>query len=296
MIMEKQPLIKSGWLRVLLFVISFLIIILLLSFGAENLISLLDIRQKSAEGGELSGNPASGNIMLIRFLVSFISSLLTVSLFRRFIDRRSIISLGFEWKGHQQHGGTGFFLAILLLCTGTSVLVASGNLQWIDVGFEANQLFIGFVLMILTAIAEELVFRAYVLNNLLQSMNKWMALLTSAAIFALFHQGNPGITPVASINVFIAGLLMGINYIYTRNLWYGIMFHFGWNFFEGSVLGYKVSGLNLKSLFEHELTGNELLTGGDFGFEGSLVNGVLMLIALMLMAWIYQRKFSNAYS
>jgi len=85
-------------------------------------------------------------------------------------------------------------------------------------------------------------------------------------------------------------MLLGINYIFTKNLWYGIFFHVAWNFYQGSILGYKVSGVPLKSLFEQELNGNYLLTGGSFGFEGSVITSVLYLLAFLLLAWVYRRR------
>lgn len=115
--------------------------------------------------------------------------------------------------------------------------------------------------MALVAFAEELVFRGYILNNLLQSMNKWTALIISSLLFTLFHLSNPDISLLALLNIFLSGLMLGINYIFTKNLWFAILLHFSWNFYEGPILGYKVSGLTLESLLQQELTGNPILTG-----------------------------------
>lgn len=157
--------------------------------------------------------------------------------------------------------------------------------------FNATQLFLGLILMLLVAFTEELVFRGYILNNLMLSMNKWTALIFSAVLFALFHGSNPGLNFLALINIFLSGLLLGINYIFTKNLWYAIFLHFTWNFYQGSILGYKVSGLEIQSLLQQELTGNAFITGGDFGLEGSVIVGLLSILTVLIMAWIYKRKF-----
>jgi hypothetical protein len=214
-----------------------------------------------------------------------------VWLFRKFIDRASFSSLGFDWKPYQYHAATGFFLGPLLMGAGTFILIAIKTLHWTDIHFDETQMFLNLGLMMIIAVAEETVFRGYILNNLLESMNKWIALGVSALIFAAFHANNPGITPIAIFNLFLGGLLLGVNYIFTRNLWFGILFHFSWNFYQGSVLGYKVSGVSLQPVLEQELTGNSLITGKEFGFEGSIFSGILCLLTTLLLAWIYEKKY-----
>jgi len=148
--------------------------------------------------------------------------------------------------------------------------------------------------MAIIAFYEELVFRGYILNNLMESFNKWIALLISAILFAIFHLDNPSVNIVAVLNVFSAGVLLGVNYIYTKNLWFAFLFHFGWNFFEGPILGYKISGLNTQTLLQTELKGDVLLTGGEFGFEGSIFSLALMLITILLLYWIYEKREQSA--
>jgi membrane protease YdiL (CAAX protease family) len=95
------------------------------------------------------------------------------------------------------------------------------------------------------------------------------------------HLGNLHIDVIAVVNLLAGGFLLGINYIYTRNLWFSILFHFSWNFCQGSVLGYEVSGLGFQSLLQMEKNGNTLLTGGQFGFEGSVIATILLVIAIL---------------
>jgi membrane protease YdiL (CAAX protease family) len=147
--------------------------------------------------------------------------------------------------------------------------------------------------MLIVAIGEELVFRGYLLNNLMESLNKYIALVISAAVFALVHGTNPDITDLATLNLFLGGCLLGINYIYTRNLWFAILFHFTWNFFQGPVYGFKVSGLHLPGILQQELHGNPIFTGGAFGFEGSVVATVLCCSCLFLLFLAYEKKYTT---
>lgn len=207
------------------------------------------------------------------------------------IDKRPFAAVGFNGPHNTRHGLAGFALALLLLCCGVLVLEATKNLEWTDAGFNAADLFTGMVSMAIVAFYEELVFRGYLLGNLMESMNKWAALAISALLFMIAHLSNPNLSWPGAVNVLLAGFLLGINYIQTRNLWFSILFHFAWNFIQGPVMGFDVSGLPLKSLLQHEVHGSEWLTGGAFGFEGSVVATVLLLGSIVSLGWVYERKY-----
>jgi len=279
---HKKPLIKQGWLRALLFTCFYLI---LLGLAA---LALMLVLNKTA----LAGTP--DRLFYLQFLVNAALSFFAVWLFRTQVDRRSLTSLGFDFPKNGAHAGTGFFLGIALVCSGTLVLAFSRQLEWTGSVFNANDLFISLGLMLIVAVYEEAIFRGYLLNNLLESVNKWGALLLSALVFALAHSGNPGIGWLAGLNIFLAGVLLGVNYIYTRNCWFGMALHFTWNFFQGPVLGYEVSGVHLQSLFQHEVKGSSFITGGAFGLEGSIVATVFFLLAIALLIWVYERKFISS--
>ena len=288
--MEKRPLIVQPWLRIILVLLSLLAVFTLLIYATAVLQDF--VKGEQTNDGGLSavwqGLEKSGYILPL--LTSAIASFLTVSVFRKWVDRRPIHTLGFRFSHHGASAATGFFLGLLLLGTGTFILVASRNLQWEDIRFDGSQLFIDAVLLLLVAFGEELVFRGYILNNLLKFTNKWIALAISSVLFAVFHINNPGIGGLPLLNLLLAGLLLGLNYIYTKNLWFGILLHFSWNFYMGCILGYKVSGLQFQSLFQQTLAGNSLLTGGGFGFEGSAVGSLLYILAILTLWFVYEKK------
>src|SRR5450432_380958 len=284
--LNNKPLIKQGWLRVVLFIIFYFTLLVF----ASSVLKLTETKAPATADKNITAQTFS----YLQFIVNAVISVAAVLLFRKLIDGKSLESMGFTIDKNGSNAGTGFFLGILLLCTGTCILFFSNNLAWTNISFNANDLFIGFGLMVIVAFNEEMIMRGYVLNNLMDSVNKWPALFISALIFALLHIANPGFSVVGACNIFLAGILLGINYIYTKNLWFGIMLHFTWNFFQGPILGYDVSGLKLQSLFEHEVLGSELITGGKFGFEGSLVATILCLIAIAMLAFVYQKKYAAA--
>ena len=282
--LNNKPLIPYGWLRVLIFILLYVGVLV-----AAGVILVLLQRKTPAIPGKAE---AGSGFFYLSFIMNAIVSAAMVWLFRKIIDRRSFESMGFAIDKNGAHAAAGFFLGIFLLCAGTCILFFSKNLQWTDINFNGNDLFISFGLMMIVAFYEELVFRGYILNNLLESLGKWPALAISATIFALAHLANPNFSIVAAINILLAGVLLGLNYIYTKNLWFAIALHFSWNFFQGPILGYEVSGMPLKSLFEHEVMGSELLTGGKFGFEGSIIATILQVLAIVAFhVWVYENKY-----
>jgi membrane protease YdiL (CAAX protease family) len=278
---EKKPLISYGWLRAFLYVVISAISMLAALIVAGVVVGLT-AGKDVVENGEDS---------IIEFLFTYcIIALLMIGfafLFRKLIDRQSILSLGFHWKGFLNQAISGFFIALLLLSVGSLILVLFKFLFFTGVELHIGDLIYSVLLFVIVSFTEEIAFRGYILNNLMQSFNRWVALTISAAAFALFHFTNPGgdnILPM--LNIFVAGYLLGINYIYTKNLWFAIALHFAWNFFQGPILGYEVSGFAASSLFQQTLKGPALLTGGDFGFEGSLICLILNTTASVLL-WQY---------
>ena len=286
--MEKvqEPLVRKGWQRVIIYAVGIALIIFFIQFFGAFLV---------AETGLVTEDPGDGVVSFALVYLLLGAFVFAFTLFmRRMVDRKSFQSLGFSWKGYSNEAGLGFFSAVALIGVGTLILIATGYLSFITVTFEPLPLLLEMFVMIIVAFTEELLFRGYLLNNLMQSMNKWTALVVSAILFSLFHGANPDITILAFANILLGGLLMGINYIFTKNLWFAIFFHFAWNFFQGPVFGYEVSGLQLSSLFQQSMVGPSLFTGGPFGFEGSLLCFLLLLIALLVFAYAFSKRYQLA--
>jgi hypothetical protein len=97
------------------------------------------------------------------------------------------------------------------------------------------------------------------------------------------HLGNPNATWVSAAGIFLAGLFLAYGYLTTKQLWLPIGLHIGWNFFEGVVFGFPVSGLDIYRLMRTTISGPDLWTGGAFGPEAGLVllPGLLLGAALI---------------
>ena len=279
----QKPVIKQGWIRAVAYLIGVSLIVYTFQiFGNE-------IMNQFTSGTE-KGEASIVNFGILYALMGLLILAFTW-LMRKFIDKRSFISLGFDWKGYSNEAGLGFFGALAILGIGSLILIASGYISFVSASLNITALFIEIAIMVVVAFIEELLFRGYLLNNLLQSVNKWVALAITSILFALFHEANPDVTVFAIINIVLAGLLLGLNYIFTKNLWFGICFHFAWNYFQGPVLGYDVSGLKLSSIVQQTVSGPDVWTGGPFGFEGSLLCPLLFVISIAVFTFLFLRRY-----
>jgi len=234
---EKKPLIAYGWLRAFLYIVIS-VFSMFTALVVAGFLNGLNAAKDMIENGEQSIKGFLFTYLIIALLMIGFALLM-----RKLIDRQSIKSLGLQWKGYTSQAAGGFFLALLILSVGSLILVMLKFLFFTGTAFNLSDLLYSLLLFIVVAFTEEIAFRGYILNNLMQSTNRWIALTISAFGFALFHFTNPGgdsILPM--LNIFAAGFLLGINYIYTKNLWFAISLHFAWNFFQGPILGYEVSG------------------------------------------------------
>ncbi len=274
-----KPLLHKGWMRVILFLLAGIIL--------SMVINLLALYVTKEANQSTTQEPLR---ILLQAIISNLGFIIALMVMCYFIDKKNLYQLGFQWKGYSNDAWIGFFTGILLLTAGTLILLASQSIFFTGLQFNLSYLLKSVLLFFVVAFIEEIIFRGYILHNLLQDFHKWIALLISSLLFALMHAANPSVTFFSVCNIFIAGCLLGINYIYTRNLWFAIFLHFSWNFFQGPVLGYSVSGIELKGLLEQTNTGNNLLTGGVFGFEGSLLAPVFQLMAIFVFIRIFSKK------
>lgn len=224
------------------------------------------------------------------FLVVFPSlvSIIMVLLISRSWNNWNSAELGFKKTQQVRLFGYGTLLAVALLLTGTLILYLAGSIKIFSSGTHLSNVIAPFLVFIIVAIGEEMIFRGYVLNNLLYSFDKRVALIISAIVFALFHSMNPSVSWISILNIFAGGILLGAIYLQRKNLWMPIGFHFAWNFVQGPVLGYPVSGLNFPSLLSQTSSGIEILNGGAFGFEGSVIQFIVCILGMLWLSFVKQ--------
>jgi uncharacterized protein len=283
---SSKPLIQLGWLRALLYFIAFFIVT-----GIVLAIYISGLQKGNLDVSGLQALMKGGKPGLVTLFL-FVLTLLLTYVFRRWVDRKSFISLGLDFDGHGREAVAGGMLAIFIICASSLLLKMTDHLKWMDIIFDAKALFLAFGTIALIAFYEELIFRGYILNNLMDSFPKWLALLISAILFMIFHWTGPSSIGFFSLaNSLIMGLLLGLNYIYTRNLWFSICFHIGWKFLEGPVLGFSGDD-SFQTLLQTELHGDENFTGGANGLEGSVFLMAISLLSLVVLYLFLQKKLN----
>lgn len=187
---------------------------------------------------------------------------------------------------------SGISLAIVLYAVGFGVSLLAGAIEIAGVVFNPSSLLISFVFFLLVAITEEFALRGGVLERMLQGgVNKFWALFLSATLFSLVHIANPNFDFLSFINILLAGILLGSSYIYTRNLCFPIALHWFWNWIQGPVLGYEVSGNKFcDGLLTLYLPETNLINGGAFGFEGSILCTVLMVAGTGVILKMFRKN------
>lgn len=218
----------------------------------------------------------------------------------KFIEKRSLGSMGVRKKGMAKHYLLGLLIGFIMIAATFGLSVAMGAIAIERVQFSINWLiFVVFLLgFIFQGASEEFLFRGYLMNTLGGKCgNKYavaIAVFISSVMFGLGHVMNPGVTFLAILNIVIYGVFMGIYMIVFDNIWGVCGIHTMWNFAQGNIFGISVSGsAKAVSIVSPALTqGKTLLNGGSFGLEGSLLCTAILVVAV-LATLLFQKARSR---
>ena len=275
-----EPRLRAGW-RLLIQTI------LLFVFGA--IVSIVSIFLGSLNGSFLW-------VQILNFII--VTSSVYVA--RRWLDKRSFESLGLRLDGYTLIDilvgiGISFvqmgFIYVLML--GLGWLTFEGFAWEFDpINMVISGVITAFIAFMIAGWSEELLSRGYHLQTIISGINLFWGVVLSSAIFSFLHFVNPNANWTGAAGIFFAGILFAYAYFRTRQLWLPIGLHLGWNFFEGVVFGFPVSGLDIYALLRIKVQGPEIWTGGAFGPEA----GLIVLPALVLgtaLIYFYTMKRTN---
>jgi len=214
----------------------------------------------------------------------------------RFIDRRPFITLGFVPNHMVRDSLLGVSIGAVWL--GLSVF-AVWMMGWVSLrpSFTISWSILVWVMiaLIFNTLTQEVLVRSYIYQTIQSQTNFIWAIVVSAVLFMALHAGVYEGAWLPAVNVFTAGVLFGVAYHLTGNLWLPIAIHFTWNFLLGPVLGLTVSGQNqLNSGWQvFAVQGPALLTGGSFGLEGGLVVTLTTVIGAVVMFLLFRRRMTS---
>lgn len=271
--------LRAGW-RIATFLLVFYVIALPLLFGLR---SLLEFSKSSP----------------IVIVIIAVAATIAVYVTRRWIDKKSFVSLGMQWRASSVADLLfGFLLSGIMAGAVFFAMVIFGYINNIEVaafGWLAASMVVGSLLiMMLVGYWEELVFRGYILQNMAEGMGLKAAIISSCLLYGLVHSANPNATVLSTAIIVLFGYLRIYGYLGTGQLWLSIGMHTGWNFFQATVFGFAASGhAEQQTLITHNPRAADWLSGGDFGPEASIVTVPVVLFALLVMRVWFARRDAN---
>lgn len=206
-----------------------------------------------------------------------------------YIEKRSLSSMGIKKDNAVKRYLTGlligvgiFSLAVLICCILGSVKIVSFNSN-VSFGMVIIFLF-GYILQ---GASEEVLFRGYFMISMTNKSKVLTAIIVNSVVFSLLHGLNPNVTLLAFFNIFLFGVFASLYTLRTNSLIGGCAIHTAWNFVQGNLFGFQVSGLttNASILTIKTNSSSALLNGGAFGMEGGLA--VTIVLLLCIVAIIY---------
>lgn len=240
------------------------------------------------------------SLLITLFSFAFISLLVFFRV--KVIEKRSFSSIGFNKNNWLKKYSLGFLIGlammsiiVLILFPFGYITVEKNPIQPVGISAIASVLVI-LLGWIIQGATEEIVTRGWLLNVLSTKYNIGVGLLISSTLFGLMHLTNPNVNYIAVINIILVGLFYGLYVIKTNDLWAVCGMHSAWNFAQGNIFGFKVSGLDVSvgSLIDLNLVGSDFVTGGIFGPEAGITATFILLASIGILLFIDKKRyFSN---
>lgn len=295
---EKSAASENIIINILIFLAVF-IIVMLLESAIPAILSMPEIMDRITDEGLIGANADKQRIAEISAEVSMKQKYLIPTLFCtafaifgsmvycRFIEARHLSSMGLRKRKAVPHYMQGLAVGIVMM----SALV---GISWLcgvvditvckNVNYGAIGLF--FLGFLIQGASEEFMFRGYFMNTLGSRFHWLIAVGVSSAAFSLAHVANPGYNLLVFFNLALFGAFAGLYMICFDDIWGVCAIHFVWNFTQGCLFGISVSGTGQTEsiLRTTASSSSDLLTGGDFGIEGSIITTIVLLVSISAVA------------
>lgn len=228
-------------------------------------------------------------------LFSFVFILLLFIVWVKVIEKNSLSTLGFVKKNWLKYLGLGILLSLLQMGVIALVYQVSGIGSFVlnELSLEPLLFILGlFPFWLLQGGTEEVATRGWLLTRMAARTNLPLAIVISSSLFGILHMGNAGVTFLSVLNIILDGVLAGLLFIYTDSIWLVVAQHGTWNYVQGNLLGFQVSGTGADaSIFSFTMgSGPDWLTGGAFGAEGSIITTLVLLVSLVIVYRLGERK------
>jgi len=237
-----------------------------------------------------------GEILVTQLLATIFPAVLCI-IYCRFIERRSLNSMGFIKKGFAVKYLIGLILGFAMFSLTLLISFAFGAAKYVGTDFNNGLLFtLTCVGWLIQGAEEEILCRGYFMSSLSNRLPLWAAVLISSLFFSLMHIMNAGFNLIVLVNLTLTGIMFAALAIRFDSLFVCCATHSIWNLVQGNFYGLPVSGIDAgASVFRFELAENmDLWTGGTFGLEGSLSETIVMVVVIAALV-IVPKKEKNVH-
>ena len=219
-----------------------------------------------------------------------------IFLWIKFFEGRSFRSIGFTKEKALKKYLFGFFLGFLMNTIVIGIMASLGNIESSQENAFVGINVFGSVLLflfgyVIQGSGEEIIFRGWMFQVIGARYKPWLGVLITTILFSLVHLNNSGTNLFSIINLMLVSILLILFVIKDGSIWSACAWHTAWNWTLGNVYGLSVSGTSQKdSILALNTTGNDLISGGQFGPEASVIVTFVLSVAITHLAIIISRN------
>ena len=232
---------------------------------------------------------------IISVLCSYIFSAVILLFFVKYFEKTTFEYFGFSKENNLEAIKVGTGLAIFSIVGVVAILLMSNNISLsLSKDLKIGIIIILAILVLMQGFLEEVVFRGYLMTRLAAKKGKWIAILLSSIFYLVFRMSNPTTSKIDLLNIFLISVVMSLLYWYFDNVLVIAIFHAFWNCISGLVFGFNLSGIKLSdSIFTvAAISDKQILIGGSYGIEGSIIATVFFaILGLLVYMGLYLKMF-----
>ena len=236
----------------------------------------------------LAGGAAMSPDLLTTVLITgFLPIFFIVWFWLWLLEKRGLASVGMGLKGALRNYLRGLLIGLMMFGGAVAVMSVLGYTE-IENPFNGASVATAFMVLIgwiVQGAGEEVVTRGFLLQIFGRTTNTITGILVSAGVFTAFHALNANTGWLPFLNLFLFGVFAALYTLWEGGLWGIFAIHSIWNWAQGNLFGFEVSGNVIESAIILDLaeTGPDIITGGLFGPEGGLAVTLVLLISMALV-------------
>jgi len=234
-------------------------------------------------------------LLLLDGLLPLLVTLIIVSFFI-LLQKETIAGLGFNRSNWKKNLFLGSLIGLLSISVGVLAIVLTKTIYFESiVPIRWHYILAGFVMVFLSASSEEIFFRGFIQNRLAKITNPYISVIITSVVFCLLHAFNANVSVLMLINVFVASIFLGVSFLYSENILLPIGFHVFWNFTQGGIWGFSISGDDgIPSFFSLNFLTENQINGGSIGFENSIICSIVLICLCLTLFFLQKNKIKRA--